>query len=208
MIKVATAVLLAALALPAAAQQAVPPSADDGKASFRMGVVNLKTCFEKDKYERIKEVDAELEKKLQEFQKRLDDIQRRMQRLDEEIKQLPRESSLRTEKIRDLKRAESDLKVERELGRAQYLDFYNDRKIEVYNKVRQAVDVVARAEKLDLVLRVETPMLEEQDTPNVATQINSRVVLFAQESCDITPLVLKHLNAEYAKEKGAKGGGK
>ena len=205
MIKVATAALLAALALPAAAQDA-PTS--DGKAPFRLGVVNLKTCFEKDKYERIKEVDTELEKKLQEFQKRLDDIQRRMQRLDEEIKQLPRESSLRTEKIRDLKRAESDLKVERELGRAQYLDFYNDRKIEVYNKIRQAVDVVARAEKLDLVLRVEAPMLEEQDTPNVATQINSRVVLFAQERCDITPLVLKHLNAEYAKEKAAKGGGK
>ena len=206
MIKIATAAFLAALALPAAAQDAPVPA--DGKAPFRLGVVNLKTCFEKDKYERIKEVDAELEKKLQEFQKRVEEIGRRMERLKEEIKQLPRESSLRTEKIRDLKRAESDLKVEQELGRAQYLDFYNERKIEVYNRIRQAVDVVARAENLNLVLRVEAPMLEEQDTPNVATQINSRVVLYAHESCDITPMVLKHLNAEYAKEKAAKGGGK
>jgi Skp family chaperone for outer membrane proteins len=215
------AALLAVLALlalsgvegaasPALAQQnAVPkPPADPAQAAFKLGVVNLKTCFEREKYERIKEVDEDLKKKAEEFKKRLEDIQKKLVTLKEQIEQLPRESALRAERLRDFKRAETDLKFEQEFGRAMYLDFYNDRKIEVYNHIRKAVDVVGKAGNYDLVLRVDSPMLEESDPESPTQRINSRVVLFHNQGVDITEEVLKILNAEYAKEKAAKGGGK
>ena len=62
--------------------------------------------------------------------------------------------------------------------------------------------------KFDLILRVEAPQLDENDPESPTQRINSRVVLFANESVDITDAVLKVLNADYAKEKAARGGAK
>jgi Skp family chaperone for outer membrane proteins len=206
----ASAVALAASALgasPALAQNAVAKT-DDPPKTFKLGVVNLKTCFERDKYDRIKDVDEELKVKAGEHTKRQAEIQKKMETLEEQIKQLPRGSSLQVEKLRLFKMAETEAKLEKEFGRAQYLEFYNDRKIEVYNKVRDAVDKVGKEGKFDLILRIEAPQLDENDPESPTQRINSRVVLFSNESVDITDVVLKALNADYAKEKAAKGGGK
>jgi Skp family chaperone for outer membrane proteins len=203
------ALALAASALgasPALAQNAVAKT--DEPKPFKLGVVNLKVCFERDKYDRIKDVDEELKAKAGEHTKRQADIAKKMETLEEQIKQLPRGSSLQVEKIRLFKIAETEAKLEKEFGRAQYLEFYNDKKIEVYNKVRDAVDRVGKEGKFDLILRVEAPQLDENDPESPTQRINSRVVLFSNESVDITESVLKVLNADYAKEKAAKGGAK
>ena len=204
---IATLAVLAAAAAPAFAQNAVAKT-DDPPRPFKLGVVNLKTCFEKDKYDRIKDVDEELKARATDHAKRQQDIQKKMETLEEQIKQLPRGSSLQVEKLRLFKIAETEAKLEKEFGRAQYLEFYNDKKIEVYNKIREAVDRVGKEGKFDLVLRIEAPQLEESDPESPTQRINSRVVLFHNEAADITDAVLKALNADYAKEKAAKGGGK
>lgn len=199
------AALLASAAGPAFAQNAAVKT--DEKA-FKLGVVNLKTCFEKDKYERIKDVDEELKARATEVAKRQQDIAKKMKALEEQIEQLPRGSSLQVEKLRLYKMAETEAKLEKEFGRAQYLEFYNDKKIEVYNKIREAVDKVGKEGKYDLVVRIEAPTLEETDPESPTQRINSRVVLFHNEAADITEAVLKVLNADYAREKAAKGGAK
>lgn len=203
----ATLAALALAASPALAQNAVAKT-DDPPKPFKLGVVNLKICFEKEKYDRIKDVDEELKVKATDHAKRQQEIQKRMETLEEQIKQLPRGSSLQVEKLRLFKIAETEAKLEKEFGRAQYLEFYNDKKIEVYNKIREAVDKVGKDGKYDLVLRIEAPTLEETDPESPTQRINSRVVLFHNEGVDITDAVLKVLNADYAKEKAAKGGAK
>lgn len=195
--------ILPALIAIAAFAPAALAQEKDGKTSFKLGVVNLKTCFEKDKYERIKDIDVDLQKMADAYAKKLQDIEKRMLDLRDQIESLPRESPLRAEKILQLRRAETDLKFEKEYGRTKYLEYYSDRKIEIYNEVRRVVAMIAQEQKYDLILRVEAPLLEEQDPETVTQRINNRVVLYSHDSVDITQAVLKRLNDEWSKQKAA-----
>jgi len=198
--KTSLMVIVAAAALSGAA---AAQDHQDGKSPFRLGVVNLKTCFEKEKYDRIKDIDADLQKMADAYTKKLQDIEKRMLELKDQIESLPRESPLRADKILQARRAETDYKFEKEYGKTKYLEYYSDRKIEIYNEVRRVVSMIAKDQKFDLVLRVEAPSLEEQDPENLAQRINSRVVLYYNEGVDITDMVLKKLNEEWARQKAA-----
>jgi len=182
---------------------------DKDKPTFKLGVVNLRTCFDKDKYERVKEIDAELQKLADEYAKKIQEIEKRMVQLKEQVDGLPAESKLRADKILQLRRLETDLKFEKEYGKAQYLDFYSDKKIEIYNEIRRVVGLIAQEQKYDLILRVEAPTLNDQQDPeNVTQRINNRVVLYSHDSVDITTLVVERLNVEYKKQKASGGGDK
>ena len=166
-------------------------------------MVNLKTCFDKELHQRVKDVDLELQKNAEELQKKIQDIDRKISSLKERIENLPANSTLRADLSRDLQRAATDRKFEAEYGRLRYLDFYNDKKVEIYNEIRRVVGMIAKEQKFDLVLRVEAPQLEEDTRETPTAQIASRVVLYQQESVDMTSDVVKRLNDEYKKEKAA-----
>ncbi|HUR39496.1 MAG TPA: OmpH family outer membrane protein [Planctomycetota bacterium] len=200
------AILTAALFLAAGPAFAEAPAGEQEKSSFKLGVVNLRICFDKDKYERVKEVDVELQKLADDYSKRIQEIEKKMVQLKEQIEGLPAESKLRADKILQMRRLETDLKFEKEYGKAQYLDFYSDKKIEIYNEIRRIVTLIAQEQKFDLILRVESPGLSDQQDPeNVTQRINNRVVLYSHDSVDITTSVLERLNAEYKKQKAAGG---
>ncbi len=198
------AALVLGLAVSARAQ-GNPPS-QDGKTPFRMGVVNLKTCFEKDKYDRIKEVDADLQRMAAEYAKKVEDIEKKHRDLSDQIGSMGRDVPLRAEKILETRRLETELKFQKEYGRSKYLDYYSDRKMEIYNEIRRVIEMIGKEQGFDLVLRVEVPLLEEQDPENLTQRINNRVVLYHPASVDITPSVLKRLNDEYSKQRAAAGG--
>ena len=152
----------------------------------------------------MKEVDVELQKLADDYAKRIQEIEKKMVQLKEQIEGLPAESKLRADKILQMRRLETDLKFEKEYGKAQYLDFYSDKKIEIYNEIRRVVALIAQEQKYDLILRVEAPGLSDQQDPeNVTQRINNRVVLYSHDSVDITTVVLERLNAEYKKQKAA-----
>jgi len=192
------------LALGSAAAFAGEPPAPQEKTGFKLGVVNLRICFDKDKYERVKEIDADLQKLADEYAKKIQEIEKKMVQLKEQIEGLPAESKLRADKILQMRRLEADLKFEKEYGKAQYLDFYSDKKIEIYNEIRRVVALIAQEQKFDLILRVESPTLNDQQDPeNVTQRINNRVVLYSHDSVDITNAVVERLNSEYKKQKAA-----
>src|SRR5579862_7220399 len=175
------ALLTAALIL--AAGSGYASAQDKDKPGFKLGVVNLRICFDKDKYERVKEIDSDLQKLADEYAKKIQDIEKKMVQLKEQIEGLPAESKLRADKILQMRRLEADLKFEKEYGKAQYLDFYSDRKIEIYNEIRRVVALIAQEQKFDLILRVESPTVSDQQDPeNVTQRINNRVVLYNHES--------------------------
>jgi len=203
-----SAFLAAWAVLAVGAGAAVAGEQDKDKPTFKLGVVNLRTCFDKDKFERVKEIDTELQKLADEYAKKIQEIEKKMVQLKEQVDGLPHESKLRADKILQLRRLETDLKFEKEYGKAQYLDFYSDKKIEIYNEIRRVVGLIAQEQKYDLILRVEAPTLNDQQDPeNVTQRINNRVVLYSHESVDITTMVVERLNAEYKKQKGDKKDG-
>jgi Skp family chaperone for outer membrane proteins len=199
---------LTALVVLGSGSAAVAGEQDKDKPGFKLGVVNLRTCFDKDKFERVKEIDTELQKLADEYAKKIQEIEKKMVQLKEQVDGLPPESKLRADKILQLRRLETDLKFEKEYGKAQYLDFYSDKKIEIYNEIRRVVGLIAQEQKYDLILRIEAPTLNDQQDPeNVTQRINNRVVLYSHESVDITNLVVDRLNAEYKKQKAEKKDG-
>jgi Skp family chaperone for outer membrane proteins len=203
-----SAILTAWMVLAGGAGVAVAGEQDKDKGTFKLGVVNLRICFDKDKFERVKEIDTELQKLADEYAKKIQEIEKKMVQLKEQVDGLPPESKLRADKILQLRRLETDLKFEKEYGKAQYLDFYSDKKIEIYNEIRRVVGLIAQEQKYDLILRIETPNLSDQQDPeNVTQRINNRVVLYSHESVDITNLVVERLNAEYKKQKAEKKDG-
>lgn len=197
-----TTLILAALAAP---QQ---PSPDGGAAHLKVGAVNLQECFDSDKCEIAKEVNAELKTRFAERQKRLADLKKRGQALKEELDALPENAhSLREDKEKKLAFLITEIKYEEETGKKKYLDYYKNRKVEIYGRITEAVNKVAADMKLDLVLRMEPPILEDLDSESEARRtelafqrINNRFVLFSTPTVDITAAVIKRLNEDHKKK--------
>ena len=79
--------------------------------------------------------------------------------------------------------------------------------MDIYDRITKAVSKVASDLKLDLVLRVEPPILEDLENESEARQtelafqrINNRFVLFNTSAVDITPAVIKTLNEDHKKK--------
>lgn len=200
----ATLALLAALAAVASAQQ---PAAPDGHP-VKIGVVNLQECFDSDKCEIAKEVNAELKARFADRSKRINELKKKGQELKEQYDALPESAlALREDKEKKLAFIVTEIKYEEEAGKKKYLDYYKLRKVEIYNKITDAVNKVAAAQKLDLVLRMEPTILEDLESESESRRtelafqrINNRFVLFNGASVDITAAVIQKLNEEHKKK--------
>ncbi len=180
-------------------------SQDAPKKEFKVGVVNLRSCFDPARYDRIKERDAELEKLLQDLARSLEEAQTRIERLRLEVSGMKPEMELYWDKIGKLKLAEAELEFKRRHGRQQYVNRSNQLALQVYAEVRRVVTLYAKDRGYDLILRAEEPTLENDETaPSTAAQIQSRIVLYHGDALDITKDVLRILNEEYAKQRAAK----
>ncbi|MBI2930752.1 MAG: OmpH family outer membrane protein [Planctomycetes bacterium] len=181
-------------------QETAPPATNGG---LRLGVVNLKRCFDENNYEFAKDVTNELKKLEVEIDQGLATLEKEMRDLKDQIDGLPKGHPLQQEKFRKMKLLETQYRVDKEMGRARFINEYSRLKLEVYNEIRRVVDVFAQG-KFDLILRVEEPQLDEDSPVSVSQQINQRVVLFSSDALDVTKDVMKLLNSEYAKRKTSK----
>lgn len=190
--------------------QAVPapqkPAVQEAKPSFKLGVVNLRTCFEKDKYERMKEVQEEFKKRVDDHNKHVEALGKEMGVLRDKLEGFEpgnRGGALFAKIEMELALKQAELEYLKKAGRARFLDHYNKVKMEIYNEIRRVVDVIGKEQKYDLILRMEEPELEKEDLPTLPQQIASRVVLYHHEGVDLTPLVVERLNQEWKKGKAA-----
>jgi Skp family chaperone for outer membrane proteins len=178
-----------------AAEQGAP-------APLRIGVVNVRTCFEKDKVARMAEFLEELGKLRDQLTREAGELQKNIAALADLMERLERggerNGDLYVEKLRLRAHAEYDLKLLQEVARRKLRDRVGDLESRVYADLRRIVAQVARARSLDLVLRVDEPRLQMED-PEAPQKNASREVLFHQDALDVTPQVLARLNAEWAK---------
>jgi Skp family chaperone for outer membrane proteins len=170
---------------------------------FKVGVVNLKECFNPEKYDRIRDIDALLRKEFQKYSDSLMEVKKKIDVLQLKLDGLTREMPLYWEYLGQIKQAETEFEFKKKHGRLQYLQTFNQHQLRVYNEIRRVVALYARDNGFDLVLRVETPSLdpEEDAAPSAAAQIQSRLVLYHSEALDITDDVIQLLKREYLKEK-------
>jgi Skp family chaperone for outer membrane proteins len=166
-------------------------------AALRVGVVKIRSCFEKEKYVRMKEGLEELGKLRDEITQEGVELQKRITALADLMNRTPRNAELYVDKLRQRAHAEYDLKLLQEVGSRKVRDRLNDLEFRVHGDIHRVVAQVARTMNLDLVLRADEPRLQEEEL-EVSQRAGSRDVLYHQDALDITAPVLVGLNADWA----------
>ena len=184
------------------------PEPQAGPKPFRLGVVNLKECFKKDRYDRMKQVHADIGKLRKQYSDELKDLNKKVSKLKERMDAVPAGTDLYRDLFVQYRMTESEIKMKRELNQYSLREKSSDMVRAVYNEIRRVVKLVGQEQKYDLILRVEEPEIEGEDPVSVNQQISSRVVLYQNATVDVTEAVIKRLNEEWAKKKAAGPGKK
>jgi Skp family chaperone for outer membrane proteins len=174
-----------------AAEQDAPPGS-------KLGVVNLRTCFDKMKYTRMAELAEDLVRLRNDLDRETRDLQRRIADLSEQMEVAKNSTELFLEKFRLRAHAEYDLKLQAEVGKRRVSARVADGESRIYADVRRVVSDLARDLRLDLVLRADDVRLPEEDPlANSVERIAAREVLFHREALDLTAQVLARLNRDW-----------
>ena len=194
-IALVTAGLLAACLIAAAT-----PRPQAASKPLRLGVVNLKECFKKDRYDRMKKVHEEIGKLRKVYTNELKDLEKSISRLKELLDAEPSGTDLAGELMVQYRNGQSELKMKRELNQHKLRKKSSDKVRAVYNEIRRIVKLVGQEQEYDMILRVEEPEIDGEDPSSVNQQISNRVVLYQNETLDVTDAVIKRLNQEWAKK--------
>ena len=170
--------LLAACLVPGMAAFVASQAQDKPAAPpTRIGVLDLKLCFDKEHYDAILDVDQELQKMAEEIARKLKDSEPGD----------PKEYQKLREKLR-----------------AEYLVFFNRKKAEIYNEIRTVAEIIGKERGLSLILKIEPSRLGGDEAENPGALIGQRGVLYHDPALEITDEVLKRMNAAYAAKRGKK----
>ena len=174
------------------------------KKPLKIGVVNLKHCFDKDRYERIQALDVELQALAAEYAKGVEATRKKIENIRMQLEGLTPELKSYWDKANELKQAEAELEFKRKYGKQQYLGRLVGLQVEVYTEITRIVEIYAKEKGYDLILRVDEPNLDkEKDLNSISQRISSRVILYHSATVDVTDAIVDLLNQEYLKKKAA-----
>lgn len=189
----------------AAALAAVPALGQEKPDRFgkplRVAVFNLKDCYEPEKYDRVAVVKKEMDKEADTLKKELETLQKKLKEIEEKMSVIAdRTRPLYQKLFQDGKMTEYQYKMTKEMGQMNLVNRIAGYQTEIYQDIVKACEAVAATHKLDLVIRLEEPKLDEDETmQSYLRRINQRVVFFRNPDLDVTKEVLGHLNAEWKK---------
>lgn len=193
------AVLTGILASVAWAQ--APQTAPRG---MKIGFVDLTRALEK--YERR----VVLEKELQELHdtlSRQDDVStKELRRVTDEMEQLAMGSPERVEMEGRRRKLAADLETFRRTSMEKLNKRYVDMILQLYTRIVQETDAVARERDYDMVIKDQTMEPEVGRRGEVVLQMSQRVVLFSKPEYDLTNSVIERLNAAFQAEQKKTGG--
>ncbi len=130
-----------------------------------------------------------------------------LEQMREGIRQVKPDSPQYNDKLKDLDNAMADLESWEKVAR---IEAERDQKMMMKNlfvKIKGAIGDIAKEEGYDVVLASQSddfPDLEHMNMDQLGGFIKQQSVLYAAKGLDISDAVLTRLDANYAKEKGAK----
>jgi Skp family chaperone for outer membrane proteins len=171
----------------------------DAAPASRIGVVNIRACFDKTRYTRMAEMAEDLIKLRTELSREGQGLQKRIQDLNEQMDAVKNTTELFLEKFRQRGHAEYDLKLLQEVSKRKIGARVADVETRIDADVRRVVAALARQLGLDLVLRADDVRLPEEDPQaNTGERIAAREVLYNREALDLTAQVLVRINQDWA----------
>ena len=190
-----------------------PESQADPKP-IRVAVVNLKECFKKDRYERMKVVHTEITKLRTQYRDELEALGKKASNLKERLDAVPPGTDLARDLFVQYRMVQGELKLKHELNQYALREKSSDMIRSVYNEIRRVVKLVGKEHKYDLILRLQEPETEGEEPLSIKPQTRTDVVLYQDPKVDvidpkdmtnvvdITEVVVKRLNEEWAKKVG------
>lgn len=176
-------------------------SAYEQSREAKIGVVNLQICF--NKYDRLKDLNEEVKKFLEDSNKKLDELQKKARELYTMYKNLEGSPKLQEEKYKEYRSTLFEYEFNKKLDEEKLVYMQSDSQIKIYNDIKDVIKKLSEEQGFTLVLKTEDPLEQDRDT-NISHSIGHRGVLYFEKSIDITDTVLKRMNEEYAKRKGNK----
>jgi Skp family chaperone for outer membrane proteins len=163
---------------------------------FRLGVVDLRACFDANRYARVKEVAVDLAALRDRYATEIQKLRKELAEHNDALAGLPPNGELYVDKVRKAGHAEYDIKVLQEVSRRRARDLAKELQSRVYAEILRATRIVGDRLKLDLVVKEGEPKLAEDDAEGLA--ILTREVLHHRNAVDITAAVLDQLNTDWA----------
>jgi len=190
---------------PGKPQPPTPPRETPKLSDLKIGIVNLKDCFDKERVGHVKLLEEEINAKRDELTKDLESREKELKGIVNRINDLPSDSALAQELRRQLVLKNAEFKAKRDVGNAELKEMVRKFRADIYEEVLQAVRLVSTDRKLDLVLKADAPATEEdvEDKGSVEMRLLTRAVLFHSDSIDITEDVVKRLNQLWEQKKAA-----
>ncbi|MFW6162672.1 MAG: OmpH family outer membrane protein [Planctomycetota bacterium] len=177
------------------------------RAGLKIGFVDIVRVF--DELDEKLEMNAELRQREERRDAELRDLAKRIKDLTEALKLLREDSAEYQKNARELEEAKSEFRARREATEDQLYSKLFDFTLDVYRKIRAEVEDYAREGGYDLVLRVRDPDISSFEgrlrARHKYLELNRRIeyrdVLFHKSSHDFTNVIIKRLNARYARER-------
>ncbi len=182
----------------------VPGDGAGQAATPKIGVVNIKTVFEK--YAKAKDFEEKLEKEAREEKEYMDRMEKELNDLKTEIEVLTPESPLRKEKIEKFISLQALAKFRVEEWNNRTKTRLNSNTAQIYNEIRSEIDAFAQQNGYDLVLKTESGKLDVNSRESANQRVNRRTVLYHSSGMDLSDRIAERLNAAYKAAGGSTPG--
>jgi Skp family chaperone for outer membrane proteins len=186
--------LLAAAALPA----------DAPRRELKIGVVNIKHCFDPTRYRGAQDAQHEIDAEVERLGKEVEALDKQIKDKEAEVK-MARGPGSTPETVQQLLQEANILALKRkmiyEINQQKAVGESQRIQTNLYNAIRKAISEFGQAQGYDLILKVDEMEMEERSVEPVARRANYRPVLYHAPAMDVTDKILAQLEAGYKKGK-------
>ena len=200
--------LIAALACPLAVPSTAPAAPAAQTSPTKVGVANPAKIF--NEIQETKDLKAAMENQRKQLEQQDFEKQQRIKDLKALRDQLRPDAPQYAERNRDLLQATIEYQTWGQLQQANLAQEQKRQMLNLFNKIAAAVQRVATARGLDLVIAEQRPEfdqvnLDQLNVDQLRAMINSRNVLFIAPQVDVTTDVIAEMDKEYRGGAGAGG---
>lgn len=189
---------LAALAIVLISGGKSPAANGSQDKALKVGVVNMKDCFDDKKCKRVAALQKELNDMKDKIQAELQEMKKTADGLASKLKDATPGGPLAKKFRAEFAEIQAKMKAKDEVGKVELQEFWRKARGEVYDEVCKAAEAIAKSRGLDIVLKDDqsAPNEPEEEKMQVPSdmKIVYRAVLYYSEKLDITKEVLDELN--------------
>lgn len=188
-------VLAGVIVLKDALAQVAAPAVPAAPAAVRVAVCNTSAVF--GQYQKTKDLEVQRTERLRKLQEESQARQKRVEAIKLRMEGLKKDSPQYDTELNNMQKESIDLKSWVDFQQALIEREYFRLNKELYEEVLRAIEVVAKEKDIHLVLDRQSKKLESERPEELFRQMETRKVLYWNESLDITEAALARLNEAY-----------